>query len=60
MQNVAVGLVEIDALLDDGFVVGVERQAARLERPRAPDVPRLGFEQVVAAVAVLVDQVPSE
>ena len=54
-EDVLVVLVEIDALLDDGLVVAVERHAARLVSARALEVAGLDFEHVVLAVTVGVD-----
>ena len=56
VQDVRIGLVEMDSLLENRLIVEGERQAGRiigtgsLERPAGLD-----FEHVVAAVAVLVD-----
>src|SRR5215510_16177590 len=54
VQEIWVGLVEVDALLDDGLVVLVKRQARAVEGTRTLDVTRFDDENVVAAVAVLV------
>src|SRR6266704_3733964 len=54
-QNVFVSLVERDALLDDGFAIVVQLDAARLERARPLEAAALDFEHVVAAIAVLID-----
>src|SRR5712671_2427019 len=55
IDDVRVGRIEIEALLDDGFTVAVERNAARVVGARAFQEPRLDFQDVVFAVAVLVD-----
>src|SRR5262249_25896610 len=44
-----------DALLDHGLIVGVQRNAGRLEDARAAEAARLGFEHVVLSVALAVD-----
>src|SRR5262245_55813714 len=54
-QDVRVGLVEEDALLDDGLIVLVQRDAARIEDARAFEMTGLHLEHVVAAVAILID-----
>src|SRR5262245_450398 len=52
MQQVAVGLVDRDALLDDGPVVLVQRKPVGIEVARALERPaRLDLEHVVDAVA---------
>src|SRR5262245_4077697 len=43
-QHVAIGLVEIDALLDDGAVVVVQRQPGSVEGAPSLDVARLDLE----------------
>src|SRR5262245_19595859 len=54
-QHVRVGLVEADALLDDGALVRMERRAAAVVDMRIFQAASLGFQRVVAAVAILVD-----
>src|SRR4051812_33099992 len=54
-QHVRIRLVEADALLDDGALVPVEWQAAAVIDMGTFYGARLDFENVVAAVAVLVD-----
>src|SRR5262249_2836623 len=54
-QSIFGGLVELDALLDDGLVVPVQWNARVFERARALEVAGLDLEQVVAAVAVGID-----
>src|SRR5262249_1413990 len=52
-QHVGIGLVEIDALLDDGLVVLVQRNAGRaVEGARTAEAAGLDQERVEAAVAV--------
>jgi hypothetical protein len=58
MQEIVVGLIEKDALLDDCAVVLVQRQAIGIEIAWAVEVAGLDLEQVVAAVPVLVDPSP--
>src|SRR5262245_46769153 len=55
VELVGIGLVEIDALLDDGVPVLVERNAGDVVAARQLQVPGLDLEHVVFAVAVLVD-----
>ena len=50
-----IGLVEIDALLDDGLAVLVERDAGGVVTARQLEEAGLDLEHVVLAVAVLVD-----
>src|SRR5215468_7596460 len=54
-QHVRVGLVEADALLDDGALVWMKRRAAGIVDMRIFQTTGLGFQRVVTAVAVLVD-----
>src|SRR4029434_373055 len=55
VQDVLVGLVEIDALLEDRLVVVMQRQARGIVMARSLETSGLDFQHVVAAVAVLVD-----
>ena len=55
VQQILVGLVEIDALLDDGLIVLVQRNAAEIEGARTTEVAGLDFEHVELAVAILVN-----
>src|SRR5262245_12943783 len=55
VELVGIGLVEIDALLDDGVAVFVERNARDVVAARQFQVPGLDLEHVVFAVAILVD-----
>ena len=55
VQDLGIAPREADAFLDDGPVVGVERSAIGVVDVRAVDAARLGFERVVAAIAVRVD-----
>src|SRR5262245_35339609 len=57
-QDVRVRLVEEDTLLDDGLIVLVQRNAARIEDARPLELARLDLEHVVAAVAILIDPLP--
>src|SRR5262249_9509954 len=54
-QDVLVRLVDGDALLDDGLAIVVQLDAARLERARTLEPAGLDFQNVIAAVAVLID-----
>src|SRR5580704_827400 len=49
MQALGVGGIEEYALLDDGPVVGMQRQPAGVERARALEAARLHLERAVAA-----------
>src|SRR3984893_509138 len=55
MKDVAVGLIEIDALLDDAFAILMQRNAAAVEDTRSFEVAGFGFEDVEAAISVLID-----
>src|ERR1700730_12008984 len=55
VKGVRIGLVEKDALLDDGFVVRVERYAAGVESAGAFEVASLDLEDGVTAAALLID-----
>src|SRR6516225_9401648 len=55
MEQVGIGLVEIDALLDDGLTVAVERHPRNIIAARQFEEARLYLEHVILAVAVLVD-----
>ena len=48
VQQVLVGLVEVDALLDDGLIVLVQGQAGGFEDAGAEEVARFDFEIVPA------------
>src|SRR5450432_2863835 len=54
MQDISIGFVEIDALLEDRLVVLVKRQAGGIEFPRALEVARLDLQHIIAAVAILI------
>src|SRR5262245_60103374 len=54
-QEVLIGFVEGNALLDDGSTIVVQLYAACLERAGPLEAAGLDFEHVVAAVAVLID-----
>ena len=55
VQNVLVGLVEIESLLDDGLAVLVHRQAAGIEGARVLQVAGLDLESGEPAAAVRID-----
>src|SRR6516165_3637619 len=55
VERVGIGLVEIDALLDDGLTVAVERHPRDIIAARQLEEARLRLEHVILAVAVLVD-----
>src|SRR6266567_8409689 len=57
VQKIVVGLVEIDALLHQGLVVLVQRNAAGIEGARTLETAGLDLEQVETAAAVLIDPV---
>ena len=52
VQQVLVGLVEIDALVDDGLVVLVGGRALVVEGARALDVAALDLQRIEAAIGV--------
>src|SRR5438552_11033482 len=52
VNDAVAGLVEIDALLDNGLIVLVQRQASAFIGAVALDVAGLDFQRVVFAVAV--------
>src|SRR5262245_32061427 len=54
-EDVLVGLVEIDPLLDHRLAVAVERDAGRIVTARVLEETCLDFEYVVLAVAILID-----
>ena len=55
VQEIRVGLVEIDAFADDGLVVAVQGQARGVEGPGAKKTPRLRDEYVKSPIAIFVD-----
>src|ERR1700730_18061071 len=55
VQDCRISLVEKDALLHDRLVFGMDRQAGRVQSPRALELAGLNFEQVEMAAAVLID-----
>jgi hypothetical protein len=55
MQDVAVGLVEVDSLLDDGLIILVQRDAGLIEGALAPEISGLDDERIEFSVAILVD-----
>ena len=54
-QDLGIGLVEMDALLEDAFIVPVKRQAGGVIDAGTSEAAGLDFERVVAAVAVGID-----
>src|SRR5207237_7982322 len=57
VQHVWICLVDVDALLEDGLIVVVQRQAGEVVDARLFERPaRLDFKSVVVAVVVLVDR----
>ena len=52
MQEVGIGLVEVDALLDDGLAVLMEGNAAGIVRTRVFQVAGLDLERAVTAARV--------
>src|SRR5215475_6092569 len=58
MQEVLVGLVEENALLDDRFIVLVQRNSGQIEVPRSLEMAGFDLQEIVAAVVVLVDPLP--
>ena len=55
VEQIRIGLVEVDPFLDDRLVVAVQGQAAAVERARSPHPARLDQKHVVTAVSILVD-----
>ena len=55
IERVAVGLVEIEPLLDDGLVILVEGHPRDFVGARTPQEPGLDFERGVLALTSLVD-----
>src|ERR1700722_174209 len=55
VQQILVGFVEIDPLLDDGLIVLVERNALGVVGVRRADESRLDLKRIILAVAVLID-----
>src|SRR5258708_13237665 len=55
MEQIRVGLVEVDPLLEDRLVVPVQRQAAGVVGTRTLEAAGLDLEQVVVAVPFGVD-----
>ena len=52
MQNVRIGLVEMEALLEDRLIVEGKRQAGCIIGTRSLEAARFDFEQVIGAVAI--------
>src|SRR6266849_3781624 len=55
MKEVAVRLVEIDALSDDALAILVQRNAAAVEETRPFEMAGFGFEYIVTSIPVLID-----
>ena len=55
VNDLGILLVAVDALLDDGLVVDMKRNAGIVETAGSHEMTRLDFEHVVLAVAVLVE-----
>src|SRR5262249_58253364 len=55
VQDVAVRLVEVNALLDDGLIVLMQRNAGLIESALTSEMPRLDHERIEFSVAILVD-----
>src|SRR5258708_39417412 len=55
VQDARIGLVAVDALLDDGLIVDVQRKPGLVESARPLEAARLDLERAVVAAAVLVD-----
>src|ERR1700692_2187463 len=55
MKNARIGLVEINAFLENGLIVEVEGKAGGVVDARPLEAARLDFEHVIVAVAILVD-----
>ena len=54
MQDVRICLVEVDAFLEGGLIVVVQRQPSEIVNARTFErPPRLNFKNVVVAVAIL-------
>src|SRR5215510_3666356 len=51
-HQVRIGLVEIDALLDDGLIIRMQRNSARIIDARTLHAAGLDFEHVVATITV--------
>src|SRR6266849_3980014 len=58
MKNIAVFLVDEDAFLEDRAVVAVQWNAGDVVDPVSLEAPRLHFEHIELAVAILVDPLP--
>src|SRR5262245_23742364 len=55
VHDATVSRIEIDALLGDGLIIGVERNAGRVDDARPAEATGLDFKHVVAAGAILVE-----
>ena len=58
VQGIRNGFVAVDALLDDGQVVGMGRNTRRLQGAWPFEVPGLDFEHVETALALAIDPFP--
>src|SRR5260370_16655578 len=55
VDDFGIGLIEVDALLENGLIVEVKGKAAGVVDAWPLEAARLGFEHVIVAVAILVD-----
>ncbi len=55
MKEVAVRLVEIDALPDDALAILVQRNAAAVEETRPFEIAGFGFEDIETSIPVVID-----
>ena len=55
VKDVTIGFVDIDALVDNGLIVMVQRQAGAIIGAGAFQVPGFDFEHVIAPVAVFIE-----
>src|SRR5258708_21402273 len=55
VKDVRVGLVAINALLEDRLIIDVQRQAGLIISTRSLEAARLNLKDIVSAVAVFVD-----
>src|SRR5258708_8128097 len=49
MQDIAIGLVAVDSLLDDALIVRVQRKAGAVQGAQALESARLHLQEIVAA-----------
>src|SRR5215467_665194 len=55
MENVRIGAVQIEPLLEDSFIIGVERNATGLVSVGTLEVASFDFQHIEATVTILVD-----